>query len=279
MPETAVAQHNKDAEAIARRYLRTFASARRILLYLEMTDPVWPADPKSAEMETALRSWWRWISTIIQDEGFKGEVAIYPIDEATSDQVVRLNGIITLLHKVAPGVPIYGTVGEPPVANALALDIEQVHERALASLASSGGRARERQLYATRYNAKTQSLSGYYRGLSWTAFSAELKGVGVWSMWDSSGANAPERSWSDFGGGERDFGLLYGDADGCVHASRRLLAFRRGIDDFTLFSACQPAGSSDVRWTVQAFLRRSDHAPEDYDGVVSALVRSCRQEP
>jgi hypothetical protein len=63
--------------------------------------------------------------------------------------------------------------------------------------------------------------------------------VGFWSLWESSGAADPQHDWSDFGGEEKDFGVLYAAPERCAWPSRRLLAWRRGLEDAKILATCQ----------------------------------------
>jgi hypothetical protein len=56
---------NKNAETLLRTYLRTFSKSRRILLYMEMTDPSWPQGEDEKALEAELTEWWNWVLNIL----------------------------------------------------------------------------------------------------------------------------------------------------------------------------------------------------------------------
>lgn len=142
-----------------------------------------------------------------------------------------------LLRRAGITAPVYATV-EHKTARLLAdLDIVQLH-RPTRDLRAAAGRA-EVHSYFTRHDGLLQSPHRYYRTQGWQAHALDLKGIGVWALWDSTGAADPESGWDMFvGGRERDFGLLYQGRDGCARPSRRLLAWRRGIEEHRLLRAC-----------------------------------------
>jgi hypothetical protein len=79
----------------------------------------------------------------------------------------------------------------------------------------------------------------------WQAFDLDLSGIGTWAMWDSSGLADPASGWNPFTGlHERDFGLLYQAPDGCGWPSRRLIAWRRGIEENQVMRNCAVPGLS-----------------------------------
>ncbi|MEE1658406.1 hypothetical protein VB618_19580 [Microvirga sp. CF3062] len=270
---------NKEAEALLRTYLRTFSKARRMLLYMEMTDPSWTQSLDDKILEGELRSWWAWVSNVIKEEKFGGEVVLYPIDEVKPDQVERLNAISRVLRRVSPSTRIYGTIGAPEILSTVDLDILQVIESALPHLPREVAQKKEIQIYATRPGGKSLSLNNYYRKLSWLAFGASLSGSGLWSMWDSSGMSSPQSGWSDFGGSERDFGLVYGSIEGCVHPSRRLLAWRHGLEEMAVLNACNlRIPLAMLREHAHELTLRDDLVTSDYDETLAALTRDCADQ-
>ena len=97
----------------------------------------------------------------------------------------------------------------------------------------------ETHLYATRDGGKLQPAHGYYRAQGWQAYLKGFIGLGYWALWDSVGETEPESGWSPFGGGDRDFGTLYAAPGGCAWPSRRLLAWRRGMEEYRILKYCE----------------------------------------
>lgn len=274
--ETALNRRiNKNAESLLRTYLRTFSKSRRLLLYMEMTDPTWSQSNDESEVEAELSEWWGWVSKILKQESFAGEVALYPIDEVRPSQVQRLNMIARIFRRIAPGVPLYGTIDNTSALESAELDIMQVLEKILPDVPPQMALQKELHIYSTRPLTKALSLSNHYRRLSWTAYGASLRGSGFWSMWDASGVASPETGWSDFGGSERDYAAVYGSPDGCVSPSRRLLAWRRGLEDYAVLEACRIQSKVDPRAKVQFFAKRDDQEPSSYDETLYSLAQSC----
>lgn len=274
--ETALNRRlNRNAEAFLRTYLRAFSNSTRLLLYMEMTDSTWLQSDSETELEAELSEWWSWVSNVIKQEKYSGEVVLYPIDEAKPGQVQRLNMIARVFRRIAPGIPLYGTVDDVSVLESADLDIMQVLERVVPSIPPHIVQQKELHLYSTRPLTKTLSVSNHYRRLSWTAFGASLRGSGFWSMWDASGISSPNTGWSDFGGSERDYAAVYGSPEGCVYPSRRLLAWRRGLEDFAVLEACRKQSQTDLRANVQTFVRREGQEPDRYDETLYDLVQGC----
>ncbi|WP_262300270.1 hypothetical protein [Microvirga sesbaniae] len=274
--ETALNRRvNKNAEALLRTYLRTFSKSRRLLLYMEMTDPSWPQGDDETKLEAELTEWWGWVSRVLREENYKGEIAFYPIDEVRPSQVRRLNMIAGIFRRIAPGIPLYGTIDDASSLETADVDIAQVLDRLVPSLPPDMARRKEIQVYSTKPLGKTLSMSNHYRRLSWLAFSASLHGSGFWSMWDASGTSSPQLGWSDFGGSERDYAAVYGSPAGCIYPSRRLLAWRRGLEDFAIFNACRSRSTEDLRGKVQAFVNKEDREAADYDETLSTVAQSC----
>lgn len=272
-------------DAKLRTYLRVFAQSRRMLLFMDVNDAAWTRD-NGAQLELELRAWWAWVSKAIREEGYKGEVLIYPIDEITSEQLPRLDATVRALRQIAPSVPIYATIDNVGAAESTAGDFRQFHDRVLTRISPTTPRGRSPQLYATAYYGKALGLSTYYRRLSWLAFGAGLEGAGVWSMWEGSGADQPQFGWSDFGGVEKDFSLVYADPSGCPLPSRRLMAFQRGLEDFALMNACVRRGGGAqirtvVRTTAQSAIwdsirKSTEQAAPAFDPALAQLLENCK---
>ena len=88
--------------------------------------------------------------------------------------------------------------------------------------------------------------------------------------------SAAKEGWSDFGGSERDYAVAYGSAEGCINPSRRLLAWRRGLEDFAILDACRrQMPDRNLRAQALSFIRDDKHLAPDYDEKLSDLIQSC----
>jgi hypothetical protein len=267
-----------------RSYLRSFATSRRLLLFMDLTDAAWTPE-NGSRLEDQLGDWWAWVSHAISDEGYRGEVLFYPFDEITNGQFARMDAAVQALRRIAPSVPIYATIDNMTAAQSVSVDVRQFHDRILTQLLPTAPLGRSPQIYATAYYSKALGLSTYYRRLGWLAFGAEWEGAGVWSMWDANGADQPQSGWSDFGGIERDFNLVYADTSGCPLPSRRLMAFQRGLEDFALMRACKRrSGLSQIgmmaRATAQsdqwATIRHSaNQSAPAFDAALAQIFTHC----
>ncbi|MEZ5899210.1 MAG: hypothetical protein R3D51_06910 [Hyphomicrobiaceae bacterium] len=270
--------------ALLRTYLRTFASSRRLLLFMDVTDPSWVKD-EGPQFEEQLKTWWLWVSKAIREEGYSGEVMFYPVDEGRGASIDRLNAAAEILRRIAPSIPVYATIDDINAAYAARIDAPQYLDRILTRHPPRPEGDHAPQIYATESYAKTLGLSSYYRRLSWLAFGEGWEGAGVWSMWDSNGAERPSLGWSDFGGSERDFGLIYADKGGCPLPSRRLMAFQRGLEDFSLLRMCSrlagDRGFQDLaRTTAQSdqwdeIRLKRNATPPEFDAALSHMIDVC----
>lgn len=270
--------------ALLRTYLRTFSTSRRLLLFMDVTDSAWVSDSGS-QFEEQLRAWWTWVSKAIREEGYKGEVMFYPVDEGRGANVDRLNTAADALRRIAPSVPIYATIDDISAAYAAKIDVPQYLDRVLTRHPPRPSRNYAPQIYATDQYTKTLGLSTYFRRMPWLAFGENWDGAGVWSMWDSNGADKPKIGWTDFGGLERDFALIYADQTGCPLPSRRLLAFQRGLEDFALMRACaRRSASSQIREMARSTAQSSQwddirrnrtEAAPDFDKALAQMADAC----
>ena len=272
-------------DAELRRYLRAFAGSRRLLLFMDLATSGWARENDLA-LEQQLENWWQWVSRTIREEGYRGQVLFYPLDESREEQLPRLQAAIRSLRKIAPGVPIYATIGNAAAMQVPDIDVRQFHDSVVSQVTSSTPKGSSPEIYATANYAKTLGLSYYFRRLGWLAFAADFKGAGVWSMWDANGADQPRAGWTDFGGIERDFNLVYADSMGCPMPSRRLLAFQRGLEDFALMNACMRRGSGvrarEVARTASQFDRwvslrqRSEESAPEFDTALTQAIAACK---
>ena len=174
-PEALPRKADRQSEMLLREYLQVFASSRRILLFMDLADPSW-STVEGPTLENALRSWWGRVSEVIDQAGFEGEVVFYPIDEVKPWQVARLNAAIAAFHRIAPGIPVFGTIDDPSLVRLVHLDKMQVLERVIPWLPPGIAKTKEVQVYGTRFHSKTRSPSNYFRRISWLAFGASLRG-------------------------------------------------------------------------------------------------------
>ncbi len=263
-----------------KRYLKAFSSTRRILFWLQLKHSGWLARVNNRQLEKAVRNWWNRLRKIIKHSGYKGEIVIYPMDEPTIQSVKQLNRVAKVLKKIAPRIKIYSTVGKANVLHSARLDIAQVHTDIRNDVPARRRTEQELQIYATWPVAKSVELTNGYRRLALEAFSKSMKGVGVWSLWDSSGSSHPETGWSDFGSAERDFGLIYADHNKCILSSRRLTAFQRGLEDYALLRSCQRrTGSKDLHQKIGNLLKNRKHLAQGFDISFQILLKSCIGSP
>lgn len=220
------------------RYFRAYRGARRVLLFMDVKTQAWAfRNMPDGEAVQALRAWWGWVQHIAKAEGFKGEIILYPIDEPRPNDVPLLLKTRDLFRQAGITAKAYATVEEKTASALQSLDILQLHRPSAAS--RDAIKAAELQGYDTRRDAKQLSVNGYYRMQGWQAFDLGLAGIGLWSAWDGSGLGDPGSGWNPFvGTGERDFGMLYASPEGCGWPSRRLIAWRRGLEENRILRSC-----------------------------------------
>ena len=220
------------------RYFRAYRGARRILLFMDVKTQAWAfRNMPDSEAVQALRAWWDWVQRIAKAERFKGEIILYPIDEPQPNDVPLLLKTRDLLRQAGIKAKAYATVEQKTASALESLDILQLHRPSIAS--RDAIKVAELQGYDTRRDAKLQSVNAYYRMQGWRAFDLGLAGIGLWSAWDGSGLGDPASGWNPFvGTGERDFGMLYASPDGCGWPSRRLIAWRRGLEENRILRSC-----------------------------------------
>ncbi len=220
------------------RYFRAYRGARRVLLFMDVKTQAWAfRNMPDSEAVEALRAWWEWVQRIAKAEGFKGEIVLYPIDEPKPDDVPLLLKTRDLFRQAGITAKAYATVEQKTAWALESLDILQLH-RPSAAL-RDGIKVAEMQGYDTRRDSKQLSVNGYYRMQGWQAFDLGLAGIGLWSAWDGSGLGDPASGWNPFvGTGERDFGMLYVSPEGCGWPSRRLIAWRRGLEENRILRSC-----------------------------------------
>lgn len=264
----------ESAEGELRLYLREFRHAKSLRLFMDLAKPEWSSllPPENGD---ALLLWWMRMKRIAQEEGFAGELTPYPFDEIKQSDIPRLATFAAAIHAMDPSARIFGTIDNPRSAEALKhLDVAQVLDRP--DLVGLPDGPREFHLYATKGAARSLSPYGYYRLQGWKAYARGHAGVGFWSLWETSGAEDPESGWSLFGGEERDYGAIYRDFDGCPIASRRLHAWRQGLEDHQILKSCE----SRIGRPALAGLVRSVIAhpglPSAADDALAAVAAKCR---
>lgn len=223
---------------LLRQYFRKFRTTPRLLLFMDIKSRPWPYRAMADEQAVRwLADWWRWVEENARAENVEGELLLFPVDEAGRGDLAGLTRFRELVKQASIGARIYATIDNADVAGRLDwVEVRQLLEPALAASRSAAGR--ERHLYGTGDDGRLLSPHRYYRAQGWKAFSMRLDGVGVWSSWDGTGLASPQTGWNPFGAEERDFGLVYVGADGCGWPSRRLLAWRRGIEENRILRHC-----------------------------------------
>jgi len=231
--------HNEETERLLRSYFRAYRNVPRIMLFMNLRDTStggWGA--ASNRMPELFEAWWQWIERITQEENISGELLLYPFDEIRSNEIPILAQFRSASQHLAPGIRIFGTLDSASGATEY-LDVIQMVVPTPAIDSTAGRRPQELHIYATRPNGKAQSAYSYYRLQAWQAYNFGMMGVGFWSLWESSGAADPQHDWTDFGDEEKDFGVLYAAPERCAWPSRRLLAWRRGLEDVKILATCQ----------------------------------------
>ncbi len=232
---------DKDGERptdLLKRYLRAYHNAPRVLLFMDVKMRPWAfrkmPDSKAAQ---TLRAWWQWLQRIAEEEKVTGELILYPIDEPQPKDVPLLLRTRDLFRQAGIKARVYSTVEHKAARLLTSLDILQLHRpshpwRSVLKVSELHG-------YDTRHDGKLLSINNYYRMQGWRAFELSLTGIGIWSAWDSSGLSDPKSGWNPFvGKRERDFGLVYASPKGCGWPSRRLIAWRRGLEENRILRTC-----------------------------------------
>lgn len=233
---------------LLRTYLRAYKNARRVLLFMDIKSRPWAFLRLEADKAAAaLQDWWQWVQKVAQGEGVTGELLLYPVDEPGTGDIARLESFRALVMKAGVQARIYATVDSKEIAAKLAwLDVMQIVDPA--RNAPNGAGRTQLELYAAVPEGRLLPVEGYYRAQGWMAFRLGLAGVGVWASWDGTGVADPGTGWMPFGADDRDFALIYSGADGCGLPSRRLLAWRRGIEENRILRQCaqrMPKGEVD----------------------------------
>ncbi len=213
--------------------------ASKVLLHMNFNE--WAAGGM-AKMRSMDKAWWdsfvTWYDGVISAAGEAGfspkQVYLYPYDEMKNDDVGRFVLFATEARKKRPLMQFYATIDDKTGLAALPLlDIAQLHPPLSPSNCPAGGKP-EIWLYDTR-PGRAQPPHGYYRLMSWMAFSSGFKGVGFWDYSDFSG-------WSGRSGVVRQglseagdiYGVVYEGEKGDLVSSRRWEAWRLGIEDYEL---------------------------------------------
>lgn len=240
-PDALIDNGTTRPDALLARYLNAFRDAPRILLGMDVKTRPWAF--KATDDEEAARSlgaWFAWVRQHAQAAGAKGELIIYPIDEPRDeDDVALVLRTVDLLKAAGVTARSYATVNKEIARDLAPLDILQIHRPTPELTRALGSQELHSYGYGSIQEGRRLSVNGEYRMLGWRAYAMGLDGIGVWSAWDGSGLNDPATGWNPFVGfRERDFGLFYGGSDGCGWPSRRLIAWRRGIEENRILRAC-----------------------------------------
>lgn len=262
--------------ALLARYFSEYRNARRLLLFMDVKTRPWAFkyQPDQAKAIQSLRRWWDWVRRLASAAGVQGEIVLFPVDEAEPADVPLVLRTRDLLRRAGITAPLYATVGNRSVVMMLA-DLEIVQLHTPNKLLRSALGDVEVHSYFTRYDARLLSPNSYYRLQGWQAFELGLSGVGFWSLWDTSAAADPASGWDIFNGQvERDYGAFYQAEDGCGLASRRLLAWRRGIEENRLLRACTGDRMVGERRTVGAAHGRGSSA--QLRSTLEKVTTDCR---
>jgi len=197
--------------------------------------------PKVNEFE----DWLNFIASLMRENGLVyDDWALYPIDEPRGAEHLFLREIALFIKKVNPNINIYADPASshsvPTNVSHLKLldglvDIWQPHLQ-LARSSAVDYFNNLNQPWWIYHNpstpAKTSSPLNDYRKTSWWAWVLGAKGVGFWSFSDTGGSSA----WDDFDGYRPDWSVVYESSDG-IYSSRRLEAFRDGLEDYYLLAS------------------------------------------
>jgi hypothetical protein len=252
-PDALLSAETQNSWQLLRRYFQTFQRAQRVLLWMDVRSRAWPFLAMSSDDNAVswLQSWWADVTMIARDASIQGELIIYPIDEPRESDIELLLRTRDLLTKAGVKARIYTTADDGMADRLPSLDIVQVHNPKKSRYSQNV--KQEIHGYYTAGDGRLLSPSSYYRRQGWEAFAEGLAGIGVWALWDTTGLADQESGWDPFTGyRERDFGLIYRGENGCGWPSRRLLAWRRGMEEHHLLMAC---ATDEQRRTVAKAMR------------------------
>jgi hypothetical protein len=240
---------------LLRRYFRAYRDIPRIMLYMDIKTRPWAfLNMNEKEGAAALREWWDWVQSVAKEEGVRGELMLFPIDEPGFADIPRLYSVRRLMDRAGIKARLYVTVDKNYLVALVPADIIQLlHPTEEAVEMLKLREYLELDSYDIRQDGKLRSPHGYYRMQGWQAFAYGLAGIGVWALWDSTGSDDPATGWNPFSGRERDFGLIYKTANGCAAPSLRLLAWRRGMEENRLLRQCTahlPHGAAALRQSI-----------------------------
>ena len=222
---------------LLRRYLRAYRHAARVLIAMDVKTRPWPLlNLPDAQAAAALKDWWNWVEGIAREEGVEGELLLYPIDEPQQTDVALLLKVRDLARAASIKALFYSTVEWKVGLRLTSLDVLQLLEPTRLTMLPLTGL--EIQGYDIKGDGRLLSPDQYYRRQGWEAFDLGLAGIGLWSLWDSTGLDDPATGWNPFGIMERDFGLLYSSPEGCAWPSLRLLAWKRGLEENRILRQC-----------------------------------------
>ena len=267
---------NRPTELL-RRYFETHRGEARLLLYMDIKTRRWAFTSMPDDEAAAwLRDWWDWVETTAKAAQVSGELLLYPIDEPRSADLPAMKRFREFARRAGIEARIYATLERGSLAILPFVDVAQLHRpgQLRTNLAGLLGR-QEWHGYDTREDAKLLSPDGYYRRQGWEAYTLDLKGVGVWSAWDSTGLGDPASGWNPFTGQqEHDFGLIYAAPDGCAWPSLRLLAWRRGLEESRLLRQC---AKRLLEGRVERLARQALHGNglKAASGVVAEVAEAC----
>lgn len=188
--------------------------------------------------------WLNFITSLMRENGLGyADWALYPIDEPRGAEHIFLREIALFIKKVNSNINIYA---DPASSHSMATDVShlkllnglvdiwQPHLQLARSSAVDYFNDLN-QPWWIYHNpsipAKASSPLNDYRKTSWWAWMLGAQGVGFWSFSDTAGSSA----WDDFDGYRPDWSVVYESDDG-IYSSRRLEAFRDGLEDYQLLA-------------------------------------------
>lgn len=239
--DALVSEAGEYPTALLRTYLRQYRKMDRLMLYMRADHSRWEiAEMSDAQLRKAVSDWWSWVERTAYEEDYRGELILYPVDEAWEQTLPLLRRVAGVVRELKLPVRLYATSGRQSTTDAL-LDFDILQVAPDAQPTDRAAFEGELHSYRTEQSGRLLSPNEYYRLQGWEAVRADFDGVGAWSIHDTPGLESPETGWSPFGYSERDFGLIYSAPEGCVWPSRRILAWRRGIEDNRILRQCGTA--------------------------------------
>lgn len=202
------------------------------------------------DVRDELRRWIKTVADVTASAGVdKGKWALYPVDEARSDDLKSLSSLIRFLREQDPELRFYANPMMPvsgSLVRMLADDVDYWQPRAGgAHERVSDGLGREKRkglwLYDNPCEPAKSTRPQWYRALAHRAHRAGAAGYGFWSFSDTGRSSA----WDDFDGLRPDWAVAYEGEQGVVR-SRRWEAFKTGVAEYSALRYCARMASTDM---------------------------------